>query len=421
MKITSVRGMHPQGPDKTIYWARIESVLRETVQQYGFHEIRFPVVEKTELFCRAVGQATDIVEKEMYTFEDRNGESLSLRPEGTASCVKAAIECGLLSGQTQKLWYMGPMFRHERPQKGRYRQFHQFGVENFGDSHPSALVELILLVERFWKALQFNDIELQINSLGSTECRAQYRELLVEFFNQHRARLDEDSLRRLETNPLRILDSKNPEIHALVQEAPKLLEHLDEQSSNELNYVRDCLDMNGVRYRLNPHLVRGLDYYNGVVMEWVTDKLGAQGTLCAGGRYDGLIKQLGGRTTPAAGFAIGLERLLCLMEETQMLSDSQNPEVYFVTMGEHTTKQALVLKEQLHNDIPRCTMRMNTAVGSFKSQMKRADKSGARIAVILGEDEVTRKEVTIKYLREDRPQETIAQKELKNFIEINLR
>ncbi|RMH22271.1 MAG: histidine--tRNA ligase [Gammaproteobacteria bacterium] len=421
MNISSIRGMHPQGPDRTGLWQEVERILVHIAKSYGYKEIRFPVLEKTELFCRAVGQATDIVEKEMYTFIDRNGDQLTLRPEGTASCVKAAHECALLNGQTQKLWYMGPMFRHERPQKGRYRQFHQFGVEVFGEPGAGVLLELILIIERIWKKLGIaSQISLQLNSLGSTECRASYRELLVDFFSAHKDDLDEDSQRRLQTNPLRILDSKNPQMQSLIAMAPKLLDHLDEASRAELDSVRTVLDTSGIRYEINPHLVRGLDYYNGLVFEWVTDRLGAQGTVCAGGRYDGLVKQLGGRDMPAAGLAMGLERVLCLCEELETLQPNECADAYFVAFGSDAFAKMLNLKEDLHDRMEEYILQINTAGGSFKSQMKKADRSGAKLAIIMGDDELSEGCVGVKFLREDRPQEKVALTELENYLKSHL-
>lgn len=421
MNITSIRGMHPQGPERTALWQEIERRLVHIVQSYGYQEIRFPILEKTELFCRAVGRATDIVEKEMYTFVDRNGDQLTLRPEGTAGCVKGAHECALLNGHPRKLWYMGPMFRHERPQKGRYRQFHQFGIEVFGESGAGALVELILMVERIWKKLGVApQIILQLNSLGSSSCRANYRELLVDFFTAHKDALDEDSQRRLQTNPLRILDSKNPQMQSLIAMAPKLLDHLDEDSRTELERVCAILKESGISYEINPHLVRGLDYYNGLVFEWVTDRLGAQGTVCAGGRYDGLVKQLGGRDMPAAGLAMGLERVLCLCEELETLHCNTNADVYFVAFGEAAFSKLLRLKEALHDRLGDRVLGINTAGGSFKSQMKKADRSGARLALIMGEDELSENCVGIKFLREDRAQEKVALTELEDYLKSHL-
>ncbi|MFU8798095.1 MAG: histidine--tRNA ligase [Gammaproteobacteria bacterium] len=367
----AIRGMNDVLPDKTPYWHTVESAIRTVTAAYGYHEIRFPIVEKTELFKRSIGEVTDIVEKEMYTFEDRNGDSLSLRPEGTASCVRAGIEHGLLHNQIRRLWYMGPMFRHERPQQGRYRQFQQFGVEAFGMAGAEIECELILMTARLWKILKVSDsLTLEINSLGSLECRKNYREILINYFEKHHADLDEDSKRRLYTNPLRILDSKNPDMIALNHHAPKLQDCLDTESHQQFEIFKNLLDSQNIAYVCNPKLVRGLDYYNGLVFEWTTTKLGAQGTVCAGGRYDSLVQQLGGKLpTPAIGFAIGLERLIALMPPVS----EKFPEVYIIP--EHIHKaliQAEALREQGRHVVVDC------ALGSMKSKQKRAENSGAQ-------------------------------------------
>ncbi len=406
--IQAVRGMNDILPGDTPYWQRLEAEIRAVLAQYGYREIRFPIVEKTELFKRSIGEVTDIVEKEMYTFEDRNGESLSLRPEGTACCVRAGIQHSLLTNQqVQRLWYMGPMFRHERPQKGRYRQFHQVGVEAFGMSGPDLDAELILMSARLWRRLGLDGLELQINSLGTSEARAVYRDRLVAYFSEHRDQLDADSLRRLESNPLRILDSKNPDMRALVEAAPKLSDYLDEDSREHFDSLCGLLDAAGLSYTVNPCLVRGLDYYSRTVFEWVTDQLGAQGTVCAGGRFDVLVEQLGGKPTPAAGFAVGLERLLELVRE--QLQPQHLPHAYLVLVGEAAQAQGLVLAERLREAQPGLRLVTHCGGGSFKSQFKRADKSGARVALVLGEDEVAQGTVGVKYLREDREQETLPQ------------
>jgi histidyl-tRNA synthetase len=360
------------------------------------------------LFKRSIGEVTDIVEKEMYTFDDRNGDSLTLRPEGTASCVRAAIEKGLLHNQTQRLWYQGPMFRHERPQKGRYRQFHQVGVEAFGFDGPDIDAELILMTARLWQALNLSDdVSLQINSLGSTEDRETYRAALVEYFTANQQILDSDSNRRLSTNPLRILDSKNPDMQELIKAAPNLQDYLGDDSRQHFSHLLSILDAAGVAYDINPRLVRGLDYYCKTVFEWVTDKLGAQGTVCAGGRYDGLVEQLGGRATTAAGFAIGLERLLELVRgnlQPEIVTD-----VYLIVVGEDkVVTAAMVLADKIRAEIPGIKVVTHCGGGSIKSQFKRADKSGATIALILGEDEVIKGQVGVKYLREEKQQETVA-------------
>lgn len=398
-------------PDDTPYWQQLEAEIRAVVTQYGYREIRFPIVEKTELFKRSIGEVTDIVEKEMYTFEDRNGDSLTLRPEGTACCVRAGIQHSLLTNQqVQRLWYAGPMFRHERPQKGRYRQFHQVGVETFGMSGPDLDAELIFLSARLWQRLGLKNLDLQINSLGTSEARAVYREKLVAYFNEHREQLDADSLRRLESNPLRILDTKNPDMRALVEAAPKLNEFLDDESREHFDSLCGLLDAAGLTYTVNPCLVRGLDYYSRTVFEWVTDQLGAQGTVCAGGRFDALVEQLGSKPVPAAGFAIGLERLLELVRD--QLKPQHLPHAYLVLVGEAAQAQGVILAEQLRNSQPDLRLLTHCGGGSFKSQFKRADKSGAQVALVLGEDEVAQGTVGLKYLREDRAQENVPQNEL---------
>ena len=405
--IQAVRGMNDIAPDDTPYWQKLEAEIRAVLAAYGYQEIRFPIVESTELFKRSIGEVTDIVEKEMYTFEDRNGDSLTLRPEGTASCVRAGVQHGLLHNQVQRLWYMGPMFRHERPQKGRYRQFHQVGVETFGMTGPDLDAELILMTARLWQRLGLDDLELQINSLGTSESRAAYRAQLVEYFSAHKAQLDEDSLRRLDGNPLRILDSKNPELRAIIEAAPKLTEHLDAESREHFDTLCAILDAAGVNYRVNPCLVRGLDYYTRTVFEWVTDQLGAQGTVCAGGRFDGLVEQLGGKATPAAGFAMGLERLLELVRGR--LRPDHEPHAYLVLVGDTAQRQGLVLAERLRDAVPGLRLLAHCGGGSFKSQFKRADKSGAKVALVLGDDEVEQGTVGVKYLREEKPQQNLAQ------------
>ena len=372
--IRSIRGMNDLLPETTPYWQVIETTLKNVLAGYGYQEIRFPIVEKTELFKRSIGEVTDIVEKEMYTFEDRNGDSLTLRPEGTAGCVRAAMENGLLN-QTQRLWYMGPMFRHERPQKGRYRQFHQLGVEAYGFDGPDIDAEMIMLTARLWKALGLKGVTLQINSLGSTQARLAYREVLIAYFEKHQAELDEDSQRRLHSNPLRILDSKNPAMQALNEAAPKLIDHLDDESKQHFEQLCQILDSVGIDYEINPRLVRGLDYYGKTVFEWVTDQLGSQGTVCAGGRYDGLVAQLGGKGATAIGFAIGLERLVALLEATQALPDIKQTDAYLVAVGEQAMAQAPLLTERLRDELPGIKLISHCGGGSFKSQFKRADRS----------------------------------------------
>ncbi len=411
-KIQAIRGMNDTLPEQTPYWQKLEAILRRLMGSYGYSEIRMPIVEKTQLFKRSIGEVTDIVEKEMYTFEDRNGDSLTLRPEGTASCVRAGIEHGLLYNQEQRLWYMGPMFRHERPQKGRYRQFHQLGVETFGIATADVDAELILMTARLWKELGLADsVRLEVNSLGSNEARAAYRDKLVAFLEPIKEQLDEDSQRRLTTNPLRILDSKNPEVQALVKDAPKLSEHLDEESQEHFNTLCKILEANGIEYQVNTNLVRGLDYYNRTVFEWITDKLGAQGTICAGGRYDGLTEQLGGHATTASGFAMGIERIVALLEESEPIKP-RLADVYMVALGETAEINAIQLAEKLRDELPSLRVRNNFGGGNFKKQFKRADKSGADIALVIGEEEVQEQTVGVKFLREQKEQLQLAQSDV---------
>lgn len=404
-------------PDVTPHWQFMESVFRGLLASYGYSEIRLPLLEKTDLFKRSIGEVTDIVEKEMYTFEDRNGDSLTLRPEGTAGCVRAGIENGLLHNQMQRLWYMGPMFRHERPQKGRYRQFNQLGVEVFGLAGPDIDAEVILMTARLWERLGMRDqMRLEINSLGSVEARKHYREILVDHLRQHENDLDEDSQRRLKTNPLRILDSKNPAMQELLAAVPKLVDSLDSGSKAHFEQLCSYLDAAGLKYTINTRLVRGLDYYTCTVFEWVTDKLGAQGTVCAGGRYDGLVEQLGGRATFAFGFALGLERLVELLDDTMMVKADYLPHAYLVVAGETAETQGLPLSEKLRDTVTGLRLQVNCGGGSFKSQMKRADKSGARFALILGDEEATQSNIVVKDLRADKAQQTIAQASLPVFL-----
>lgn len=409
--VQAIRGMNDILPEQSGVWQQVEATLRTLLAAYGYSEIRMPVLEKTELFKRSIGEVTDIVEKEMYTFDDRNGDSLTLRPEGTAGCVRACIEHGLLHNQIQRLWYMGPMFRHERPQKGRYRQFHQIGVEAFGMAGPDIDAEQILLTARLWKQLGLRDVHLELNSLGTSAARAIYRDILVEYFGAHRAQLDEDSQRRLSGNPLRILDSKNPDMQALIEAAPKLAEHLDVESREHFAALRATLDAAGVTYRVNPRLVRGLDYYGRTVFEWVTDRLGSQGTVCAGGRYDGLVEFLGGRPTPAFGFALGLERLIALLIDLGVHPQPETAHAYLVLVGAVAERQGPVLGERLRDAVPGLRLQVNCGGGSFKSQFKRADRSGASWALILGEDEVANGRLGIKPLRGETQQETLSEAE----------
>jgi len=415
--INAIRGMNDIVPELSYKWQFVENTFNNLIGSYGYQEIRMPIVEKTELFKRSIGEVTDIVEKEMYTFEDRNGDSLTLRPEGTASCVRACIENSLIYNQQQRLWYYGPMFRHERPQKGRYRQFFQYGVEVFGISAPDIDAELISITDKLWKKLGISqDVSLEINSLGTSESRASYRIVLVEYFTKHHDQLDDDSQRRLLTNPMRILDSKNPELQSLIEAAPKLYDYLDDESREHFDTLRTYLDSLNISYKVNKRLVRGLDYYTKTVFEWVTDKLGAQGTICAGGRYDGLVKQIGGRDTPAVGFAMGLERIIELIPEEIIAKSDFLPEIYMILAGESAQKSGIMVAEQCRDSVPNCRLQMHCGGGSFKSQMKKADKSGAKIAIILGDDEISNNEVTIKYLREDTPQQTIKLEQLSEFL-----
>ena len=413
--IQSIRGMHDVLPDDSYRWQAFETVIRQLMAAYGYREIRMPLVESTDLFCRSIGEVTDIVEKEMYTFEDRNGDRLTLRPEGTASCVRAGIQHGLLHNQVQRLWYSGPMFRHERPQKGRYRQFHQFGAEVYGIDTPDIDAELILISARLWQQLGLKGVRLELNTLGSNEARTEYKQVLVDYLNGHREQLDEDSLRRLETNPLRVLDSKNPAMKAMLDEAPALIDHLDEESKQQFDKLKSSLDEVGISYTINPRLVRGLDYYCKTVFEWVTDELGAQGTICAGGRYDGLVEQLGGKATPAIGFALGMERILALLE-SQQKQPLQTVDIYMILIGAASEIKGLQISENIRDAVPGVKMITHCGGGSLKSQMKKADKSGAGIALIIAEDELENEQVTVKYLREKKEQETVSVDQLAAFI-----
>ncbi|MFQ3286923.1 MAG: histidyl-tRNA synthetase [Porticoccaceae bacterium] len=418
MKIQSLRGMHDLLPGNSEIWQYLEKTVADVLSRYSYQEIRFPVLEQTELFKRSVGEATDIVEKEMYSFEDRNGDQLSLRPEGTAGCVRACTEHGLLHNQTQRLWYSGPMFRHERPQKGRQRQFHQIGVEAFGLNGPDIDAELLLLTANLWKTLKIDSVvKLQINSLGTSTDRAHYRDKLVSYLMIHRDDLDEDSQRRLDTNPMRILDSKNPEVQKIVDGAPQLNDFIDDDSRQHFEQLCGILDAAKVSYEINPRLVRGLDYYSKTVFEWVTDSLGAQGTICAGGRYDGLVEQLGGKPCPGVGFAMGIERLVLLLDELKVVPDSvaQTVDIYLLAVGD-VSNAAAVLADNLRNDCPSLRIESHCGGGSFKSQIKKADKSGAAVALILGEQEVSSSTVGVKYLRQEHIQETVVQDSLATLL-----
>ena len=406
--LQAIRGMNDILPDQTPAWQFVEDTLRDVLASYGYREIRMPIVEKTELFKRSIGEVTDIVEKEMYTFEDRNGDSLTLRPEGTASCVRACIQNSLVNNQVQRLWYTGPMFRHERPQKGRYRQFYQIGVEVFGLEGPDIDAELLIMTARFWKRLGLSDVTLQLNSLGTVEARANFREALVEYLQARYEQLDDDSQRRLKTNPLRILDSKNHDVQALLVDAPQLSDYIDTESKAHFDAFTDLLDAAGIAYEINPRLVRGLDYYGRTVFEWVTDQLGAQGTVCAGGRYDALVEYLGGKATPAVGFAMGLERLIALLENQQAEVPDSAPHLYIVAMGDTAQREGLLIAERLRDDLPWLRIQTHCGGGSFKSQFKKADRSGAHYALVIGEDEVARKEAGIKPLRDRSEQRSVA-------------
>ena len=395
----AVRGMNDILPGESALWQSLETTVRDVLAAYGYHEIRLPIVEKTELFARSIGEVTDIVEKEMYTFADRNGDSLTLRPEGTAGCARACIEHGLLHNQTQRLWYAGPMFRYEKPQKGRYRQFHQVGAEAYGMAGPDIDAELICLSARLWQRLGIRAVTLQLNSLGSSAARAAYRERLVAYFESRRDELDEDSRRRLHANPLRILDSKNPTLRTVLAEAPALLDQLDPESRAHFEELQALLAAAGIAYDINPRLVRGLDYYCKTVFEWVTDTLGAQGTICAGGRYDGLIEQLGGQPVPGVGFALGLERLVAMLAAAGQPGADPEPHVYLIIVGDAAQRHGLALAERLRDQLPALRLRMHCGGGGFKAQFRRADHSGARFALILGEDEINADTVAVKPLR----------------------
>jgi histidyl-tRNA synthetase len=412
-KIQAIRGMNDVLPDESARWQYLEQAVRDVLDQYGYQEMRMPLVEQSALFCRSIGEVTDIVEKEMYSWQDRGtdkkaGDLLSLRPEGTASCARAVIEHGLAFNQQQRVWYQGPMFRRERPQKGRYRQFHQVGVEVFGIDGPDVDAELILLSARLWKRLGIEGLRLELNSLGTAESRAAYRQQLVDYFSQHLEQLDEDSKRRLQSNPLRILDSKNPALADVIAAAPSLPDSLDDTSKEHFASLCATLDDAGIEYELNPRLVRGLDYYSRTVFEWKTDQLGAQDAVCSGGRYDGLVEQLGGRATSAIGFAMGMERLLALMPEDR--ERQQAPQIYLVAAGESAQQYGVITAERLRDEGFR--VQANAGGGSFKAQFKRADKSGAAIALVIGHQEAENQTVMIKDLRQHSDQIECSQADL---------
>lgn len=407
-KLQPVRGMNDVLPTEIAYWQHLEASARTLFAEYGFQEIRVPIVEHTGLFKRSIGELTDIVEKEMYTFDDRSGDSLTLRPEVTAGLVRAMISNGLLHNQRQKVWTQGPMFRHERPQKGRYRQFHQIDVEAFGYAGPDLDAELILMTARLWQRLGIHRLTLNINSLGTPQSRQIYRDTLRQYFSAHKEQLDDDSLRRLDGNPLRILDTKNPAMAELVAKAPLLVDYLDEESTTHFKTLRHHLDEVGISYVVNPRLVRGLDYYTRTVFEWVTTELGAQDAVCSGGRYDGLVAQLGGEPTPAMGWALGEERIIGLMQTQGIQVQGNQPDVYVALVGERAEAHGLALIEGLRNQLAGVRIETNCGGGSFKSQLKRADKSGARYAVILGDSETEQQIAGLKNLRIEEPQVQVA-------------
>lgn len=417
-EIQSIRGMNDLLPNNSAQWQLVESIVADVLARYGYSEIRFPILEKTDLFKRSIGEVTDIVEKEMYSFEDRNGDLLTLRPEGTAGCVRACIQNSLLD-RPRRLWYNGPMFRHERPQKGRLRQFHQFGVEVFGINGPDIDAEIIAITARFWKELGVDQaVTLQLNSLGTSDSRKAHKQALVAYLNERKDQLDADSLKRLETNPLRILDSKNPDVQLAIADAPTLFDFMDQESKDHFENLKTFLDDLGIKYEVNPNLVRGLDYYSRTVFEWVTDRLGAQGTVCGGGRYDGLVEQMGGKATPAIGFGMGVERLLLLIEEVnpELLAEAPEADIY-ILYDQVAASAAMKMAEDIRENLPYCCVQLHCGGGSFKSQFKKADRSGADIALVLGGNELENKQVTIKYLRDEREQETIDQNQLFELLE----
>ena len=417
MKIQAITGMKDLLPEETPLWEKVEGILRETVESYGYSEIRMPILEKTDLFVRSIGEVTDVVEKEMYSFEDVGGDKLSLRPEGTAGCVRACNEHGIIHNQERRLWYMGPMFRHEKPQKGRYREFHQFGIEVFGLTGPDIDAEILMLTNRIWQKFGISDhVKLELNSLGSAEERKQYRSRLVSFLEEHKDVLDEDSKRRMYTNPLRVLDSKNEAVQELLKDAPKLSDFFGEETKAHFSGLRQLLDEAGIRYEINDRLVRGLDYYNYTVFEWVTDLLGAQSTICGGGRYDGLVEQLGGQPSPAVGCAIGLERFMLVAEAVGQQQSRGPVDVYFCSMGENARRRSFQIAEKLRTDIRGLRLMMNCDDGAFKKQFKKADKSGAKYALVLGDDELSKGIVAVKDLRNDGNQQEIALDDLAGFL-----
>lgn len=417
-QIQAIRGMNDILPTQSPLWQKVEAILRSSVSAYGYSEIRTPIVENTELFKRSIGEVTDIVEKEMYTFEDNNGDSLTLRPEGTASTVRAGNENGLLYNQEQRLWYMGPMFRHERPQKGRYRQFNQFGVEVYGIGTADIDAEVLMLSARLWEKLGISEhVSLELNTLGDPAERAVYRDALIAFLEQHKDALDEDSKRRMYSNPLRVLDSKDQNVQAILANAPELMDFLGEESKAHFSQLRELLDAVGIKYTINPRLVRGLDYYNRTVFEWVTSSLGSQGTVLAGGRYDGLVAQLGGKDTPAVGFAMGLERIILLLETLELNKDiPPEVDVYVTAMGDSCLVEAIKVAQELRSALPTLKVMSHCGGGNVKKQMKRADKSGAQVALLIGEEELAEGMVTVKHLRNNIEQQRVARSALSAFL-----
>ena len=417
--VKSIKGVHDVLPDVVHVWHFLEDAVRQVMASYGYSEIRTPILEKTELFSRSIGDVTDIVEKEMYSFEDRNGDLLSLRPENTASCVRAAIQHGLLSNQQMhRLWYLGPQFRRENPQRGRYRQFWQVGAEVYGVAGPYIEAELILLSARLWQKLGLTEhAGLQINSLGNNEDRNRYRDKLVEYLNDHHTALDDDSKRRLNSNPLRVLDSKNPDMAEVISAAPSLLDHLCDESQEHFELLQSSLQQCGVPFEINTRLVRGLDYYSHTVFEWVTDQLGAQGTICAGGRYDGLTEQLGASPTPGVGWALGIERLLALITDAGNAPQVPVPHIYLVLPGKQAIVAGMALAEEIRVAQPSWRVVTNCAGTSMKSQFKRADKSGAQVALVIGEGEIANNTVSVKLLREQTEQQTVSRAQLMGVLQ----
>ena len=409
-QIKSIKGMNDVLPENSYLWLYVEDICQSVFSSHAYQQIRTPILESTQLFARSIGSETDIVSKEMYTFEDRNGDSLTLRPEGTASCVRAGIEKGLFYNQQQRLWYIGPMFRHERPQKGRYRQFYQIGAEAYGWASPDIEAEMIIMSAQIWRELGIKTPELQINSLGNEQTRKDYREALVDYLSKFEKDLDEDSKRRLVSNPLRILDSKNPDTQEILSDAPSILDYLEDESRVEFETLQDYLNASNIKFTINPKLVRGLDYYNKTVFEWVSDGLGAQATVCAGGRYDGLVEQLGGKPTPAFGFALGLERLIEIIDAQQVVSSKQYADVYFISQGNEARKTAMRLSRDLRINGRR--VQMHCGEGSIKNQIKRADKSNAKLAIIIGEQEQADGAAILKPLRTNEEQITIKQNDV---------